>query len=228
MAYPAELVVAAAADLAAAEKSIVSDFKRDTGIQVRLALGSSGLLAHQVENGAPYDVFLSANEQYMRDLERSGLIVAGSVRVYALGRLALWSKTGAYRRLEDLLGAEVRHVALPNPVHAPYGMAARQALGTQGLWERLKDRVVLAENVRQAYQYAESGNAEATLTAWSLVFDKGGVLIPDQLHQPIRQAGGVVASSGSRPAAQRFLEWLVSPAGQEILGRFGLSGPPKP
>ena len=116
----------------------------------------------------------------------------------------------------------MRRLSLPNPAHAPYGVAARQALEKEGTWKNLEARVVYAENVRQALQFAESGNVDAAITAWSLVFDRGGILIPAGLHAPIRQAAGVVASSSNRALAARFLDYLSSPEGRALLSRYGL------
>ena len=141
------------------------------------------MLARQIENGAPYDVYLSA-------------------RVYGLGRVAIWSKDGSIGKLSDL--GSVRRLSLPNPAHAPYGVAARQALEKEGIWKSLEARIVYAENVRQALQFTESGNVDAAITAWSLVFDRGGILIPAGLHAPIRQAAGVVAASSNRTLLSRY------------------------
>jgi molybdate transport system substrate-binding protein len=178
------------------------------------------MLARQIENGAPYDVYLSANERFVHDLAAQGKLDPKSVRVYALGRVALWSKNRSIRKLSDL--GSVRQLSLPNPAHAPYGVAARQALEKEGTWKSLEARVVYAENVRQALQFAESGNVDAAITAWSLVFDRGGTLIPAGLHEPIRHAAGVVASGSNRALAARFLDYLASQEGRALLTRYGL------
>ncbi len=140
--------------------------------------------------------------------------------MYALGRVALWSKNHSIRKLSDL--GSVRRLSLPNPAHAPYGVAARQALEKEGTWKNLEARIVYAENVRPALQFAESGNVDAAITAWSLVFDRGGILIPAELHAPLRQAAGVVASSSNRALATGFLDYLSSPDGRALLSRYGL------
>jgi molybdate transport system substrate-binding protein len=216
----AEILVAAAADVIRLEQPLREGFQKAAGGQIRFVFGSSGMLARQIENGAPYDVYLSANEKFVYDLAAQGKLDPKSVRVYALGRVALWSKNRSIRQLSDL--GSVRQLSLPNPAHAPYGVAARQALEKEGAWKSLETRVVYAENVRQALQFAESGNVDAAITAWSLVFDRGGILIPAGLHAPIRQAAGVVASSSSRALASRFLDYLSSPAGRALLSRYGL------
>jgi len=219
--------VAAAADLAPLERPLADAFQRASGIRVRFALGASGMLSRQVENGAPYDVFLSANEKFVKALAGSGRLASDSVILYAFGRLGLWSKTGWIKSLADLRDPRVRHIALANPVHAPYGAAAKQALEKEGIWGALQPRIVYGENVRQALQYAESGNAEAVITAWSLLCGRGGTLLPDSLHAPIRQAGGVVAASAHPRQARQFLAFLTGPHGRKILEANGLFPPPQ-
>lgn len=216
------LLVAAASDLAPLEKSLSSKI---SGYQVRFAFGSSGMLASQIRAGAPYDVMLSANERYVHELARDGFLVDGSVAVYGLGRLGLWSAGGRVRRLEDLASSRVVRVAIANPAHAPYGVAAREALERAGIWKALESRVVLGENVRQGLQFAESGNAEAALVAWSLVKDRGGILVPAELHAPIRQAGGMVKGSRQSALARRFLEFLTGSQGRKILEEAGFGMP---
>jgi molybdate transport system substrate-binding protein len=220
-----DLLVAAAADLARMEAPLNQMFKRIAGQNLRFVFGSSGLLTRQIENGAPYDVFLSANQQFVKDLAGSGRIQPDSVRVYAVGRLALYSRDGKFKNPKELAAEGVRHIAIANPAHAPYGVAAHQALERLGLWTRLEPKIVYGENIRQTLQYAESGNADAAITAWSLVFDRGGILLPVELHDPIRQAGGVLTSSSQRDLARRFLDMLASQDGISLLERFGLFRP---
>jgi molybdate transport system substrate-binding protein len=218
----ADLQIAAASDLAGVRVALSTAFEKETGKKVRVTLGSSGLLSKQIENGAPFDVFLSANERYVTDLVKSGQVVKGSVKAYATGTLGLWSWSGKIRKLEDL--GQAMHIAIANPQHAPYGAAAKEALEKQELWASLQKKIVYAENVRQALQYAESGNADAVLTAWPLLLDKpGAVQLPAAWHQQIRQSGGVVAASKQTALASRFLQFLVDGAGAGILrgGGFG-------
>lgn len=197
-------------------------FQKVTGRKARFVLGASGLLARQIEQGAPYDVFLSANERFVADLAKGGRLAPDSVRVYAYGRLGLWSRDGSVTRLEQLGDRRIVHVAIANPESAPYGAAARQLLKSAGLWQGVENKVVYGENVRQALQFAESGNADAVITAWSLTFDRGGILLPDSGHAPIRQAGGAVAGRPNEAAARRFLDLLVSDEGRKILAGHGL------
>jgi molybdate transport system substrate-binding protein len=222
---PPTLLIAAAADLASVETPLLQAFTRSSGIPARFVLGASGMLARQIEQGAPYDVFLSANESFVTELARAGKLAPDSVTVYASGRLGLWSKSGDVKALADLRKPAVLHVAMANPAHAPYGLAAKQALENQGLWKELERRVVYGENVRQALQFAESGNADAVLTAWTLLFDRGGILLPDAWHAPIRQACGMAQATRNPETARKFLRFLTSPEGRRILESRGLFPP---
>jgi molybdate transport system substrate-binding protein len=217
------VLVAAAADLAPLEAPLV----QASGLKVRFVPGASGLLAQQIAEGAPYDIFLSADEKRVRDLTAAGRLVPASVRVYAYGRLGLWSKRDLVHTLNDLRDPRVLHIAIPNPVHAPYGVAARQALENQGLWSQVEPKIVYGENVRQAFQYADSGNADAVITAWTLLLGRGTPL-PDAWHAPIRQAGAILKAAPHPAEARRFLDFLCGAAGQAILNQHGLTPGCKP
>jgi molybdate transport system substrate-binding protein len=218
------LLIAAAADLSPLEKPLTAAAAK-LGLRVRFVFGSSGMLARQIENGAPYDLYLSANVQFANDLAKSKHLVPETVTAYAKGRIAVWSASGKFGSLKDLEGSGVRHVAIANPAHAPYGQAARQALENEGLWKSLEGKLVYGENVRQALQMAESGNADVAIVSWTLVFNRGGILLPAELHQPIVQAGGVVAGSRNEANARRFVKFLTGRAGQHLLEAHGL--PPR-
>lgn len=213
--------MAAAADLSSVARELGQAFQKESGEAVRFAFGGSGALASQIGAGAPFDVYLSANEQFVKDLAAQGKIVPESVRVYAVGRLGLWSKSGRYRGVRELLGPGMKMLALPNPVLAPYGAAARQVLEGSQAWEALKGRTVFGENVIQALQFAGSGNADAVITAWPLVKGKGGVLLPAGGHSPIRQAAGVVAGGKQRGLAERWVRFLGSRKARELLLEAG-------
>jgi molybdate transport system substrate-binding protein len=218
------LLIGAASDLAPSESALAEGIASQARLPVRFSLGSSGQLASQIRNGAPYDVYLSANVQFVRDLASENKLDTATVRVYAKGRLGLWSRDGKVRDAATLTG--LRHIAIANPAHAPYGAAARNLLERAGLWAKLRDRIVYGENVRQAFQFAESGNADATLVAWTLVHNRGGHLMPQSAHSPIEQGAGVVSAS-TRPAeGRKFLDWLLQPKAQSILKGCGLF-PPK-
>lgn len=213
--HAAELLIAAASDLAPLAPKIEKAYKE----KIRFTLASSGSLKQQIENGAPFDVFLSANDQYVKDLAAAGLVTDETI--YAIGRLALWSLNGSVKSLADLKKDGVMHLAIPNPQHAPYGVAARAALESQGIWKQVEPKIVYGENVRQALQFAESGNADAVITSWTLLIGKG-TLLPAEWHSPIRQAGAVLKSSSQADAGRRFLKFLLSPEAQKILNNGGL------
>jgi molybdate transport system substrate-binding protein len=216
-----ELIVAAASDLAPLGAALEAGFQKATGNTLRFTFGSSGSLSSQIENGAPYDVFLAASEMYAQDLVAKGQVLARPVTVYALGRVALWSPANSVRQLNEMTSLQVRHIAIANPLHAPYGVAAKQALERQGLWKQIEPKIVFGENVRQALQFAESGNADAVITSWTLLKGRG-TLLPAEWHDPIRQTAVIVKSSVHVDTAKSLLVFLTSPAGQAILTEGGL------
>jgi len=216
-AQAAELLIACASDLAPAQTALAAAYLQSTGTKIRFVTGSSGMLARQIANGAPFDLLLSANRAYIDDLVRESAVRSDSIRVYGKGRIALWP----LKSLDELRRPEIRHIAIPNPKHAPYGVAARQALEKAGLWKTLEGKIVYGENVRQALQYAESGNADAVITSWTLLQGRG-TLLAESLHQPIIQAGAVTSVTSQPMLAARFLQFLTDGEGVPILARFGL------
>jgi molybdate transport system substrate-binding protein len=212
-----QILVAAAADLHPLQTALT----KSSPIQVVFTFAASGTLAQQIRHGAPYDVYLSANERFVKELADAGLLLRETVRVYAQGRLGLWSKSGRIKTLQDLSSPSIRHIAIANPTHAPYGAAAKAALQNQRLWEQLEPKIVYGENVEQTFQYARSGNADAAITSWTLVFDKGGIQLPANLHPPISQSGGVVSTTRHKAEAIKFLQFLASEEGHSILERVG-------
>lgn len=221
-----ELLVAAASDLSRLMPELERQVLEKHSIRVKFVSGSSGQLARQIANGAPYDVFLSANSDFVNQLVTEGHVRGETVRTYARGRLGLWSRDGNIKKIEDLTKEWVERLAIANPAHAPYGLAARQMFEAKGLLGKLQPKIVLGENVRQALQYAESGNAEAVVTSWTLVFDRGGVLLPEEGHQPIVQAAGVTKTCRKMALGVRFLTFLCSYEGQKLLQSYGLFAPP--
>lgn len=220
------LLVAAAADLAPLEVPLTRGYAAAGGGALRFVFGSSGMLARQIENGAPYDVFLCANEQFVGDLTAQKHLIPETVAAYATGRLGLWSAHGTPASFAALADAKIRLVAIANPQHAPYGAAARALLERAGLWDTLQPKIVLAENVRQAYEYARTGNADVVITSWTLLKGESGAkLLPEIDHPPIRQSGGVVTGTQREARARAFLRFLLSPAGQSILRDGGLFPP---
>ncbi len=219
----ADLIAGAASDMGPLTAKLDQAFYKSANTHVKFTLASTGSLAQQIRNGAPFDLFLSADERTTKDLVEDGHLEAGIV-VYAVGRLGLWSRDGTVGSFNDLKNPNVKFIAIANPEHAPYGIAARRALDSQGLWDAIQSKIVYGENVRQALQLAESGNADAVITSWTLLKGRG-VLLPASWHDPIRQSAGVVKGSGQQELARRFLNFLTSPDGRKILEDGGLFKP---
>jgi molybdate transport system substrate-binding protein len=224
------LVVSAASNLILALEELGTRYEHETGKAVTFNFAASGQLAQQIDQGAPVDLFVSANVAYVEDLATNGRVLPDSVQVYAQGRITLWTRADSALTMEsihDLLDPEVERVAIANPEHAPYGVAARQALQTAGVWEGIQPKLVLGENVRQALQFAETGNVDAALLPLSLSITSDGhwVYIPDDLHMPIDQALGVVADSPHQAEARDFAAFITGAQGQTILGEHGFMPP---
>jgi molybdate transport system substrate-binding protein len=216
------ILVAAAASLQPLQNQLLKSFSDGP---LTFTYGASGSLAQQIRNGAPYDVYLSANELFVKQLADSGHLLKDAVRIYAYGRIAIWSKRTQIRTVADLKRSDVKFVAIANPTLAPYGAAAKAALQNQGIWEALEPKIVYGENVEQTFQYAETGSADAAITAWSLVFQKGGILLPGAWHPRISQSGGVVAASRNLALANKFMAFLTGKDGKAILRQFGFDLP---
>ncbi len=226
------LTVAAAASNAFALKKIAVMFERDTGVKVNISFGSSGLLARQIEKGAPFDLLFSANIKYVDWLKRRGAVVPGSIRVYAEGGIVL-AVNRSYnlraKRLKDLLNPGIKRVAIANPDYAPYGTAAMEAMKAAGVWERLKGKLVYGENIRQTLQFIQSGNAQAGIIALSIA-DVGGIsytVIGPAMHKPIEQAGAITSTSKHKKTARDFIDYVNGPKGRAVLRSFGFTPPAK-
>lgn len=220
------LLVSAAADLTFALQELGPHFERRTGIKVTFNFGSTGQLAQQIEQGAPVDLFAAANEAYIDRLDQQSLILAGSKMPYARGHLTLWTRADSplhLSGLDDLLQPQVRRVAMANPSHAPYGLAAKQALQAAGLWQPLAPKLVLGENVRQTLQYAATGNVDAAIIALSLSLQHGGhwVPIPERLHRPIIQTLAILKRTPHAREARQFAAFITGPQGQPIMQKYG-------
>lgn len=225
-------LVAAASDLQFALTDAAAAFTQATGREVRLSFGSSGNFFRQIKQGAPFELFFSADEDFVSELAKEGLTEDGGT-LYAVGRIALLLPHGsplkADASLDDLHAAikdgRLKRFAIANPEHAPYGMRAEEALREAGLWESIKSRLVLGENVSQAAQFALSGNAQGGIVAYSLALapelaaKAGHALIPDHMHQPLRQRA--VAIKGAGATAQAFLTFMQDEEARAIMRRYG-------
>jgi molybdate transport system substrate-binding protein len=221
-----EITVAAAADLQFAFSEIGALFEQETGQKVRFVFGSTGLLAQQITNGAPFDLFAAANISFVDDLVQEDLILPETVAVYARGRIVLAVNRAANLRmasLEALLSDQITLIAIANPEHAPYGMAAREALVAAGIWEEVQPKIVYGENVRQALQFIQTGDAQAGIIALSIAQapEISWTLLDEALHNPLDQALGVVHGSSHPEAAREFAVFINGPSGRPIMQRYG-------
>ncbi len=222
----AEIIVAAAADLAPAFEELGRQFEQATGTRVTFSFGSTGTLAKQIENGAPVDLFAAANVEFVDQLEREGLILVETKALYARGRIAIWTRADSAVKIEgieDLARQEVARVAIANPGHAPYGRAAREALESAGLWKAVEPKLVYGENVRQTMQYAETGNADAAIIALSLSVRSNGrwTIVPEELHKPLDQALAVIKGSRLEQEARRFAKFINGSEGRSTMRKYG-------
>ena len=229
------LRIAAASDLQAVFPALTARFERETRHKVDVSFGSSGNFFAQIQNGAPFDLFFSADIDYPKRLESSGLTVPGTLVEYARGRIVLWSRNDINldlaRGLPILAEPRVRRIAIANPEHAPYGRAAVAALRHEQLYDRVRSKFVFGENISQAAQFAQSGNAEAGLIALSLALSPAMrasghyVDIPDSHHPPIEQAAVVIRASRQQDAARQFLTFLQRADNQQTLQDAGFLSP---
>ena len=222
---PAEVDIAAAANLTTVFQHLGPIFERQTGIHPVFSFASTAQLARQIENGAPFDVIAAADAQHVEQLDRKGLLLAGSRVPYAAGVLALWIPPGktAAANVRDLIAPAFRVIAIAKPELAPYGQAAVETLHRLGIWDRVQPKIVYAENIRMAKQYGATGNADAVFTAYSLVLDEAGTVIPidGNLHAEIVQELGITAKARNMEAARKFAAFLLGRDGRAGLRRFG-------
>lgn len=229
-------VVAAASDLQFAVTEIAAAFEAETGMRVRLSMGSTGNFARQIREGAPFEMFMAADEQFIADLHADGL-TRDEGDLYAVGRVVIMAPHGSTltpdAELNNLAGmleaGQISRFAIANPDHAPYGMRAREVLVTRGLWDNLQSFMVLGENVSQAAAFALSGDAEGGIIAYSLalapqVAERGRFeLIPEDRHQPLRQRMALLNNAG--PVAEAFYDYMMQPAARQLMERYGFALP---
>jgi molybdate transport system substrate-binding protein len=225
-------IVAAASDLKFAVEEIAAQYRRETGRELKLIFGSSGNFFQQIRQSAPFDLYMSADEDYVLRLADQGL-TAGKGALYAVGRIALVAPHGSRLKVDaDLAGlraalaeGRITRFAIANPEHAPYGRRAEEALKRAGLWDAIRPKLVLGENVSQAAQYATSGSAEGGIIAYSLALSpqvsKLGTyaLLPEDWHQPLRQRMVLLKNAG--PAAREFYAYLQGPSARRVFKRYG-------
>ena len=225
-----EITVAAAADLSFAFQDIAARFEKETGHSIKLSFGSSGNFFSQIENGAPFDMFFSADIEYPKKLEAAGLAEPGTLYQYARGEIVLWVPKQSkieVRRLTVLLDPAIQKIAIANPQHAPYGRAAVAAMQHENIYERIQDKLVFGENISQTAHFVESGNADAGILALSLALapalkEKGKYLeIPVSDYPPIEQGCIILKSSQKKDLARQFLAFLKKPEITRLLRDYG-------
>jgi len=232
-AAPATVRVAAAADLRFAMQELVAQFQKTSKAQITVSYGSSGNFYAQLQNGAPFDLFFSADMEYAKKLDAAGLAEPGTLTKYALGKLVLWTPADSAVDItkdgwKALLDSRITKIAVANPEHAPYGRAAVAALHSAGIYDQVKAKLVYGENISQAAQFVQSGNAQAGLVALSLALapamkDGKRWEVPPNAYPPIEQGAIVLKSAGDKSAARAFLEFVMSPAGRDTLRKYGFS-----
>jgi molybdate transport system substrate-binding protein len=230
-----EITVAAASDLTFAFKEVGAKFGKETGNSIKLSYGSSGNFFSQIKNGAPYDMFFSADEAYPRKLEAAGLVEPGSLYEYATGKLVIWvpskSKLDINQGLKALLDPGVSKIAIADPEHAPYGAAAVAAMRREGIYDQVKGKLVQGENISQTAQFVESGNADVGLLALSLavaspIKSAGRYFeIPPADCPPIIQAVVILKSARDKDTSEKFLKFLKEPSTVTLMQNYGFVPP---
>jgi len=231
-----EFTIAAAADLQFAMQDIATRFEKQSGKKVKAVYGSSGNFFQQIQNGAPFDMFFSANLDYPKRLEAAGLVEQGTYYSYAMGKIVIWvpndSKVDLNSGMRALLDPGIKKIAIANPQHAPYGQAAAAAMQKEGVYEKAADKFVLGENISQTASFVVSGSADVGMVALSLALSpnmkgKGRyVEVPTEDYPAIEQACVILSSSKNKEAAREFLSFVQTPAMTEVLRTYGFDIPP--
>lgn len=224
-----EVQVAVAANFTAPMQAIAADFEKDTGHQLVAAYGATGQLYAQIRNGAPFEVFLSADDSTVQKLESQGETLKGSRFTYAVGTLALWSAKSGYvdAKGQVLKDNQFQHLSIANPKTAPYGLAATQVLAKLGLTDKLKAKIVEGQSISQAYQFVSTGNAELGFVALSQIYKNGKVsvgsawIVPDDMHDPIKQDAVILNKGQDNPAAKALVDYLKGPKAAAIIKSYG-------
>ena len=219
-------LIAVAANFAKPAERLIQAFAAESGHEIEVSAGSTGTLAAQIRNGAPFTLLLSADERRPEELEAEGLAVAGSRLTYAVGKLVLWGPDPRWVVLDptaSLTNPQLTHLAIANPEVAPYGRAAQEALTALGVWDAVQAKLVRGEDVAQAYQFVASGNAELGFLALSQVLDQSGSRweVPQHLYGPIRQQAVLLKPGEGSAAAKAFLDYLRSEPAREIIRAAG-------
>jgi len=228
-AIAAEVQVAVAANFTAPVQAIAAEFEKDTGNKVVASFGATGQFYAQIKNGAPFEVFLAADDSTPAKLEAEKAVVPGSRFTYATGKLALWSAKEGYvdDKGEVLKKNEYAHLSIANPKTAPYGLAATQVLAKLGLTQTVASKLVEGQNISQAYQFVASGNAELGFVALSQIYKDGKIsggsawVVPDNMHEPIKQDAVILDKGKDNPVARQFVDYLKGPKAAAVIKAYG-------
>lgn len=223
---PVTLTVSAATSLNQVLPPIAKLWEQETGNRVMINLGSTGQLAQQIERGAPVDLFVAADKKSIEDLDTKALVFSETKTLYGVGRITLWHREDnslPIKELQDLTSSEIERIAIANPDHAPYGIAAKQALQSIGIWDEIQPKLVLGENIRQTQQYAETGNVDVAIVALSLSLNRPGqwLLIPEDLHQPIEQMLVIPKTAHHPEIAEQFAIFIKSSKSKHLMQKHG-------
>lgn len=223
-----ELTIAAASDLTKAFTEIGVIFEKKYNCELTFTFGSTGTQKEQVANGAPFDIFAAADEKAIEELEKDGIVIENSKSLYALGRIGLVVQNKIPLEaddLKDLLNPQIKKIAIANPEHAPYGLAAKQALESAGIWDQVKDKLVYGKNIVDTMTLVTTGNAEAGIIAISIKDDDQVKfsLIDSNLHKPLRQAMGIIKTTENEELARKFIQYVNSEEGRKIMIKYGFS-----
>ena len=231
--YAETTLVAIAANFTKPMTEIAGEFEKATGHNAKLSFGSSGKFVSQIENGAPFEVFLSADDKSPAKLQQSGFGVENANFTYAIGKLVLWSATANYvdSQGEILKKGGFKHIALADPKLAPYGAAAVEFLKTKNLFDKLQPLFVLGENISQTHQFVSTGNAELGFVALSQVSENGKItsgsawVVPANFYEPLKQNAVLLKTGEENPAAKALLDYLKSPSAKTIIQKYGYDLP---
>lgn len=225
-----EITVAAAADLVVAFKEIAVMYEKENDCKVNLIFSSSGTAKEQIINGAPYDVYASANVKFVDELIEKNMVIPNTKELYGIGRIGVAISVDSKLKItsaNDLLKNDFKKIAIANPDHAPYGLAAKEALISLGLWDKLKDKLVYGKDIQDTLSLIKTGNADAGFIALSVVNKKDVefLLIDDKMHKPLEQAIAVIKGTKNEADARKFIKYVNGVKGREIMKKYGFKLP---
>lgn len=225
-----ELTIAAASSVTEAFTEIGAAFEASNNCRITLSFGSTGTLVEQITNGAPFDIFAAANESAITGLDEKGSILSDTIQIYATGRIGIATYKGREieaTTLEDLKNPKIKVIAIASPEHAPYGLAAKQAIETAGLWETLEPKIVFGKNIAETLTYLTTGNADVAFIALSQKDETtlNYNLIDSSMHAPLNQAMAIVKDTQNEALARQFIDYVNGPKGKEIMGKYGFITP---